>query len=109
MYDFVARNIDNAMTVAEAEVLDKAEEDTDKIDDNDELEDDEDDWESDEDEDVDDDDDDDWESDDDEGKWGYIDKSGEFIIKPKFDDALDFCDGVAPVEVDDKYGYIVKS
>ena len=30
-------------------------------------------------------------------KWGYIDKRGEFVIAPKYDDAGPFFNGVAPV------------
>ena len=29
------------------------------------------------------------------GKWGYIDKTGNFIIQPQFDEASDFKDGTA--------------
>jgi hypothetical protein len=39
-------------------------------------------------------------------KWGYIDKSGSFIINPDFDDAGSFVDGLAKVRVNGKYGFI---
>lgn len=41
--------------------------------------------------------------------WGYIDKSGEFVIKPKFDRAFKFVEGFAQVAVDGKIGFIDKS
>ena len=44
------------------------------------------------------------------GKWGYINKSGEFVITPQFDGAASFKNGLAPVSIGDldtgKYGYI---
>jgi hypothetical protein len=41
-------------------------------------------------------------------KWGYIDKSGKFAIKPQFDYAEDFSDSIAAVQIKDKWGYINK-
>ena len=41
-----------------------------------------------------------------DGKFGYINKNGEFIIKPEFDYAGRFNDGLALVIVDGLYGYI---
>lgn len=42
-----------------------------------------------------------------DGLFGYIDKSGEFAIKPQFDSALQFAsNGLACVCIDDKFGYI---
>ena len=41
-----------------------------------------------------------------DGKWGYIDKEGRFVIKARFDDALPFSCGLACVAIDEKYGYI---
>jgi hypothetical protein len=38
--------------------------------------------------------------------WGYINKSGKFVIAPQFADAGSFSEGLAPVEIDGKYGYI---
>jgi len=42
-------------------------------------------------------------------KVGYIDKEGDFVIEPKFDDAKDFYEGLAPVKVGRKWGYIDKT
>ena len=43
------------------------------------------------------------------GKWGYIDKTGKFVIEPRFDGAEDFSEGLAPVKLGDKWGYIDKT
>lgn len=40
------------------------------------------------------------------GKWGYIDKTGKYVIKPEFDEANDFADGLAAVRIGEKWGYI---
>ncbi|MBP5515767.1 MAG: TonB family protein [Bacteroidales bacterium] len=40
------------------------------------------------------------------GKYGYIDKTGNIVIKPQFDGAGGFNDGLAPIKVGDKWGYI---
>jgi len=40
------------------------------------------------------------------GKWGYINKSGKWVIDPQFDGAWNFADGLAPVAVSGKWGYI---
>ena len=40
------------------------------------------------------------------GKYGYIDKTGRFVIKPRFNWAGCFSEGLAPVELAGKYGYI---
>ncbi len=41
------------------------------------------------------------------GKWGYINKSGEFVIKPQFESAEDFSvDGYAVVGLNGKFGLI---
>jgi hypothetical protein len=42
-------------------------------------------------------------------RWGYVDKSGKFVIQPQFEDALEFFDGLAAVEVSKKWGYIDKT
>jgi len=42
-------------------------------------------------------------------KWGYIDKTGQIVIKPQFDNAENFSEGLARVKVGDKYGYIDKT
>jgi hypothetical protein len=41
-------------------------------------------------------------------KYGYIDKKGNFIIKPQFDVAWDFMQGIARVKVGNKKGYVNK-
>lgn len=42
------------------------------------------------------------------GKSGYINKSGIYVIAPKFDGASSFSEGLAPVCIGDKWGYIDK-
>ncbi|ECL3693363.1 WG repeat-containing protein, partial [Campylobacter coli] len=42
-------------------------------------------------------------------KWGFIDKSGKFIVKPKFDEAWDFSEGLAAVGLNGKWGFIDKN
>jgi hypothetical protein len=39
-------------------------------------------------------------------RWGFICKSGQFIIEPQFDDVGDFNEGLASVKIDRKWGYI---
>jgi WG containing repeat len=41
-------------------------------------------------------------------QYGYVDVSGKTIINPQFNRALDFCEGLAPVQAAnlDKWGYI---
>jgi hypothetical protein len=41
-----------------------------------------------------------------QGKYGFIDRTGKFIIEPEYDFALSFEDGLAAVEKDGKYGFI---
>ena len=42
-----------------------------------------------------------------DGGWGYIDRSGEIVIEPRFDEAFDFSEGLARVrEGSQRYGYI---
>jgi len=43
------------------------------------------------------------------GKWGYIDKSGDYVINPQFDYAWDFSEGLARVRIGDRRGYIDKT
>ena len=43
------------------------------------------------------------------GKYGYIDRSGKIIIKPKYDNASSFKEGVANVKLGDKILYIDKN
>ena len=40
------------------------------------------------------------------GKWGYIDKSGKWVIDPQFDSAWNYAGGLAPVAVSGKWGFI---
>ena len=42
----------------------------------------------------------------DNGKYGYVDEKGNWVIEPKFDDAWRFKEGFAKVELDGKYGFI---
>lgn len=44
-----------------------------------------------------------------EGKWGYIDQAGRIAIKPVFEQALDFSDGMAAVREGKNWGYIDSS
>lgn len=39
-------------------------------------------------------------------KWGYIDKTGKYVINPQFDEAENFYNGLAIVAIDDKIGFI---
>ncbi len=41
-----------------------------------------------------------------DGQFGYIDKSGNFVIKPQFEDAKSFSDGLAAAEQDKKWGFL---
>ncbi len=41
-----------------------------------------------------------------DGKWGFIDNSGNFVIKPTFEDANSFCKGLAPAYESGLWGYI---
>jgi len=45
----------------------------------------------------------------DDGKFGFIDKLGKFVISPKFERVSDFSEGLAPAMLDGKAGYINKS
>lgn len=40
------------------------------------------------------------------GKWGYINQSGKFVIRPQFDSAADFSDGLAVVSEGKQFRYI---
>jgi len=39
-------------------------------------------------------------------KWGYIDKEGNMVIPPVYDEAHIFSGGLAPVKFNSKWGYI---
>ena len=41
-----------------------------------------------------------------EALYGYIDRDGRYVIKPRFTKALGFADGLAPVRLGDELGYI---
>ncbi|MGD1918531.1 MAG: WG repeat-containing protein, partial [Pleurocapsa sp.] len=43
------------------------------------------------------------------GKWGFVDEKGDFVIYPQFDWITSFSEDLAAVKIDDKYGYINKS
>lgn len=40
------------------------------------------------------------------GKFGYVNATGRFVIQPRYDDAHKFWDGLAAVQRDGKWGYI---
>lgn len=46
---------------------------------------------------------------DERGKYGYIDATGRVVIKPQFDGALPFTEGLAAVSIDKKWGFIDSS
>lgn len=39
------------------------------------------------------------------GRWGYLDAAGTLVVPPRFDDAGDFADGLAPVKLGKLWGY----
>lgn len=41
-----------------------------------------------------------------ESKWGFVNRSGEFVIQPLYDDADSFADGLAAVRMENRYGFI---
>jgi hypothetical protein len=47
------------------------------------------------------------------GKWGFIDKTGHYVINPQFDSAEPFSDGLAAVRIGGwetgKFGFIDKT
>ena len=47
------------------------------------------------------------------GKWGYIDKTGKYVVNPQFDEVWSFSEGLAGVIIGDwktsKWGYIDKT
>lgn len=42
------------------------------------------------------------------GTWGFIDKSGNIVINPQFDEVNFFSEGLAPVKLSDSWGFIDK-
>jgi hypothetical protein len=44
-----------------------------------------------------------------EDGWGFIDTSGEFVVKPRFEQVQPFSEGLAAVQVDDRWGFIDRS
>ena len=40
------------------------------------------------------------------GSWGYIDTTGQFVIAPRFEAAMEFSEGLAAVRVTGKWGFI---
>lgn len=44
-----------------------------------------------------------------EDKWGVIDRNGNIVVEPKFDDVVKYCQGVAPYRIKDKFGLIDKA
>jgi hypothetical protein len=43
------------------------------------------------------------------GKWGYINRQGKIAIKPQFDDAEDFFNGLAEVKIGERWTFINES
>ena len=41
-----------------------------------------------------------------DGKWGFVDTNGEFVIKPEYAEAKSFSIGLAPVSINGVWGYI---
>ena len=41
-----------------------------------------------------------------DGLWGYLNRKGEFAIKPAYQSAKNFSDGLAAVKIDSKWGFI---
>ncbi len=41
-----------------------------------------------------------------DGKWGFVNSSGEVVISPQFEDARSFANGLAAVQKDGKWGFI---
>ena len=42
-------------------------------------------------------------------KVGFMDRTGRIAIQPKYDDVFPFSDGLAPVELEGKWGYVDKT
>ncbi len=41
-----------------------------------------------------------------DGKWGFIDKNGSFVIEPQYEDARSYANGLAAVMVNDLWGFV---
>jgi WG containing repeat len=44
-----------------------------------------------------------------DGTWGYIDKTGQFAIAPRFESAMEFSEGLAAIKLGGMWGWINKS
>ena len=42
----------------------------------------------------------------DKGKWGFVDKKGKVVLKPVYDEAKSFSNGLAAVKTGDSWGFI---
>jgi hypothetical protein len=41
-----------------------------------------------------------------DGKWGYVDSTGKWIVVPQYDYAHEFADGMAAVKIGEQWGYV---
>jgi len=41
-----------------------------------------------------------------DGKWGFVDKNGQLVIKVQFDDVNSFSEGLAPAKINNKWGVV---
>ncbi len=44
-----------------------------------------------------------------DGRWGHINRDGEFVVAPQFDMAYEFSEGLAVVQRDKRHGYVNRS
>ena len=44
-----------------------------------------------------------------DGKWGFIDETGQIVIEPVYEGVAPFSEGLAAVRLDGKFGYINKA
>jgi WG containing repeat len=44
-----------------------------------------------------------------QGKWGFVDTSGQMVVAPQFDECGGFTNGLVEVKVGKKFGYIDKT
>lgn len=42
-------------------------------------------------------------------RWGYVDRAGNWVIEPRFEEARLFATGLAAVRLDGRYGYVAKN